>query len=132
MSDPVKVPLHELVDAAQRELAMRHRVYPGRIKDGKMTETEAAVEINRMRALRDLARFVMEHEAVIRAAVRQHLEARRIAEDDAAAQLVMDGLDAVPVEVRQIDREFMGPGSGAGGIEEGIDAGRPAVEGPAP
>ena len=65
MSDPVKVPLHELVDAAQRELAMRHRVY-------------------------------------------------------------------VPVEVRQIDREFMGPGSGAGGIEEGIDAGRPAVEGPAP
>ena len=82
----------------------------------------------------DPVKVPMEHEAVIRAAVRQHLAARRIAEDDAAAQLVMDGLDAVPVEVRQIerDREFMGPGSGAGGIEEGIDAGRPAVEGPAP
>lgn len=134
MSVTAKVPLHELVDAAQRELAMRHRVYPGRIKAGKMTEAEAAVEIDRMRALRDLARFVMEHEDVIRAAVGRHLEARRIAENDAAAQLVMTGLDAVPVEIREIaqDHEFMGPGSDAGGTTEGFAAGRPAVEGPAP
>lgn len=78
-----KVPLREQADCAQRELAMRHKVYPGRIKNGKMTEAEAAVEIDSMRAIRDTLRLFAEHETVVRSALEQAIEARKVADANA-------------------------------------------------
>lgn len=66
---PAKVSLREQADEAQRELAMRHRVYPGLVKRGKMTEAEQAVAIARMRAIRDTLRLFAEHEEAMRAAL---------------------------------------------------------------
>lgn len=60
------VPLRLQAECAQRELAMRHRVYPGLVKRQKMTEAEAASEIDTMRAIRDTLRLFAEHETAMR------------------------------------------------------------------
>lgn len=64
-----KVPLRVMADAAQREIAMRHRVYPGRVRDGKMSQSEADAEIYVMRAIRDALRLFAEHEGEVRTAL---------------------------------------------------------------
>lgn len=66
---PGKVSLREQAEAAHRELALRHRVYPGLVKREKMTECEAVVELARMRAIRDTLRLFAAHEDAIRAAL---------------------------------------------------------------
>lgn len=66
---PSKVSLREQAEAAHRELAWRHRVYPGLVKREKMTESEAEIEIARMRAIRDTLRLFAAHEDAIRSAL---------------------------------------------------------------
>lgn len=102
-----RVPLREQADAAHRELAMRHRVYPGLVKRGRMTEAEAAREISLMRAIRDTLRLFAEHESLIREVLsaalrrqRQIAEAEEIAASEPAARAVLDafpGAVVVPV-----------------------------------
>lgn len=72
-----KVGLREQADEAGREVAMRHRIYPGLVKRGRMTEAEAAVGIARMRAIRDTLRLFAEHEDTVRAALTRAVAARR-------------------------------------------------------
>lgn len=64
-----KIPLREQADAAHRELVMRHRVYPGLVRRGRMTEAEAAVEMDLMRAIRDTLRLFAEYEDAVRKAI---------------------------------------------------------------
>ena len=49
MAEPLA--LEDLIKCAQRELAMRERVYPKRISEGRMKETTADHEINCMAAI---------------------------------------------------------------------------------
>lgn len=43
--------IREQLDAARRELAMRHKVYPGWVRDRKMTAEKAAHETECMAAI---------------------------------------------------------------------------------
>lgn len=72
-----KVSLREQADEAQRELGMRHRVYPGLVKRGKMSAAESAVAIDRMRAIRDTLRLFADHEDAIRSALSTAIKRRR-------------------------------------------------------
>lgn len=79
-----KVSLREQADEAQRELGMRHRVYPGLVSRGKMTEAESAAAIDRMRAIRDTLRLFAEHEDELRRVLARAIERRAVeAEADA-------------------------------------------------
>lgn len=105
-----KVSLREQAKEAQRELEMRHRVYPGLVKRGKMTETEQAVAIARMRAIRDTLRLFADHEDAIRSALGQAIKHSRLsAEADElrqhpAVQAVLDVFpDADIAEVRHLE-----------------------------
>lgn len=55
---------------------MRHRVYPYRVKDGKMTEAEKAREIDTMRAIRNTLDMFSEFEPEMRECLRECLERR--------------------------------------------------------
>jgi hypothetical protein len=48
---PEAVSLRRQLACASRELFMRQRVYPGRVKVGRMTEADAREEIAAMRAI---------------------------------------------------------------------------------
>lgn len=107
---PAKVSLREQADEASRELAMRHRVYPGLVKRGKMSAAESAVAIDRMRAIRDTLRLFAEHEDAIRAALAAAIQRRREAEEIAslsehpAVQAVLDVFpDAEVAAVRHLE-----------------------------
>ena len=82
-----RISLREQAEAAQRELAMRHRVYPGLVKRDRMTGAEAAREIDLMRAIRDTLRLFAAHEDRVRAALFDGLaaERRRRTADELAA-----------------------------------------------
>ncbi len=74
-----KVPLADLIAIAERELGMRYRVYPGRVKVGKMTQDVADIEIAGMRAIRDILRLFAEHEDAVRATLTHEMRCRRLA-----------------------------------------------------
>ncbi|HML28777.1 MAG TPA: hypothetical protein PKE16_08060 [Hyphomicrobium sp.] len=129
------VPLRIQADEAHRELTMRHRVYPGQVKRGKMTEAEAQVGYDVMRAIRDTLQLFAEYEDEIRSALRHAIAARRELEGDPVAQMIAKELDARAVEVRERedDQDFMEPGSeGSGGLVGVPPSDRLAGEGPAP
>lgn len=105
-----KVSLREQADEAQRELAMRHRVYPGLVKRGKITDAEQATGIARMRAIRDTLRLFADHEDAVRAALAAAIRRdREVKEIDAlrehpAVQAVFDAFpDADIAEVRHLE-----------------------------
>lgn len=105
-----KVSLREQADEAQRELAMRHRVYPGLVKRGKMSAAESAVSIDRMRAIRDTLRLFADHEDAVRAAlagsIRRKKEAAEVEalREHPAVQAVFDAFpDADIAEVRHLE-----------------------------
>jgi hypothetical protein len=101
-----KVSLRLQAEAAQRELAMRHRVYPGLVKRGKMTAAEADGEIAAMRAIRDTLRLFAEHEDAVRSTLARAIEARRHADE-------LDELRTHPAVTAVLD-EF--PGSTIAGL----------------
>jgi uncharacterized MAPEG superfamily protein len=49
--DDRAVPLHVQIEAAERELRMRRNVYPRRVAEGKMTQTQANREMAAMAAI---------------------------------------------------------------------------------
>lgn len=105
-----KVSLREQADEAQRELGMRHHVYPGLVKRGKMSEAEMAVAIARMRAIRDTLRLFAEHEDAIRDTLATAIRRRREAEEieslreHPAVQSVLDVFpDAEMTGVRHLE-----------------------------
>lgn len=86
--------LREQAECLHRELVMRHKVYPGRIKNGRMTEAEADREINLVRDARDTLRKFDEfademREALIKAiSARKEREAHKDLESHPAVQNV--------------------------------------------
>ncbi len=104
----VPIPLRLQAECAQRELAMRHRVYPGRVKRQLMTEVEAASEIDTMRAIRDTLRLFAEHETAMRSALAKAIEAARFIEEvkdnPAVKALQLAFPEAACAEVHDIPR----------------------------
>lgn len=68
------IPLAEQLAAVDREIAMRRAVYPHRIRNGKMTQAAAELEIARMTAVR----------VTLEGLGNQALEWVRFRDDDAA------------------------------------------------
>lgn len=108
-----KISLREQADAAHRELAMRHRVYPGLVKRGKLTEVEAEVGYAEMRAIRDTLRLFAEFEDPLRVWLQQQVATRRLfpdlpagisdAERDSLTIIVEQFPGAVLADVRERD-----------------------------
>ena len=48
-----EVTLQEMVDCINRELSFRSRVYPRWVRDGKLSQKVADMEMIRMQAIRD-------------------------------------------------------------------------------
>lgn len=61
-----KVPIASQIAEVQRELALRNNVYPARVRDGKMRQSEADLCLRRMQAVLDTLLFCQRHEADIR------------------------------------------------------------------
>ena len=55
----------ELRQAAEREVAIRKRVYPNRIETGRMTRYQAERELNLMRAIALVLRTLEEQERLL-------------------------------------------------------------------
>jgi hypothetical protein len=73
MTDAVKLPIADLVRAAERELAMRERVYPGWVRGERMTADKAAHEIQAMRQIAEVLAIFQRFEVPLRACIRQRL-----------------------------------------------------------
>lgn len=54
-----------------REIAVRQRVYPNQIREGKMRQAEAELLMERIHAIRDTLFFCKDNEADIRAYIAQ-------------------------------------------------------------
>lgn len=74
-SDPkrVRIPLAEQAAEAQREIAFRHRVYPGSVRNGKLTQAAADQQIAVMRAIRDTLQLFARYEDDVRATLERCL-----------------------------------------------------------
>lgn len=55
---PAAVSIARQIAAVDREVAMRRRVYPRRVADGKMTQAQADTELQAMQAVADTLRQV--------------------------------------------------------------------------
>jgi hypothetical protein len=73
MTDAVKLPIADLVRAAERELAMRERVYPGWVRGERMTADKAAHEIQAMRQIAEVMAMFQRFEVPLRDCIRQRL-----------------------------------------------------------
>ncbi|MBA4132528.1 MAG: hypothetical protein C0519_14030 [Hyphomicrobium sp.] len=73
MSELAKLPIDDLVRAAERELAMRERVYPNWVKGGRMPAEKAAHEIKAMRQIADVLAIFQKFEVPLRDCIRQRL-----------------------------------------------------------
>lgn len=56
-----KIGIDEQIECIQRELALRHAVYPKRVSAGKMTEKLACKEVDRMEAVLKTLLWVSDH-----------------------------------------------------------------------
>lgn len=56
------ITLRRMLEAAEREVSLRRRVYPNRIETGRMTPRKAAEEIAVMQAIADHLRPLAEAE----------------------------------------------------------------------
>lgn len=93
----MKFPLVDQAAEANREIAMRHAVYPGRVKAGKMTQEDADRSLALMRAIRDTLRLFARFEDEVRATVSECLRRERLTreaaevQDDPAVRAVLEG-----------------------------------------
>jgi hypothetical protein len=62
-----KITLWTLVQCARREIAMRNRVYPRRVNEGKMTQVTADRELAEMTAIYELLQRLERDESESRA-----------------------------------------------------------------
>lgn len=62
-----KIPLWSLVQCARREIAMRTRVYPRRVEDGRMKQADADRELAAMTAIYELLQRLEREESETRA-----------------------------------------------------------------
>lgn len=93
----MKFVLADQAAEANREIGMRHRVYPARVKAGKMTQAEADQGLALMRAIRDTLRLFARFEGEVRATVFECLRRERLTQeadevrDDPAVRAVLEG-----------------------------------------
>lgn len=61
----LKFPFAELAICAERELAMRQRIYPNRVLTGRMSRHVADIEIARMAAIGEVLRELAKGERLL-------------------------------------------------------------------
>ena len=64
-----KISLNEQIDEVVRELAQRSTVYPRLVQTGKMRESIADYQVERMTAVLNTLRWLRDNEDKVRAAV---------------------------------------------------------------
>lgn len=70
MSDALPpVLIRQQIEEVEREIRMRGDVYPRWVRAGKMRQGEADEHTRRMVAVRDTLRWLLDHEAAIKAKV---------------------------------------------------------------
>lgn len=72
-----KLPLTQLVAAAQRELGMRKRCYPDWVDGGRMKQETATHEIKAMTQIVEILQLFCRYEDRVRACVKECLEEER-------------------------------------------------------
>jgi hypothetical protein len=60
------IDLKQQIDEVQRELALRKNVYPGFVASGKMTESNAEMHCERLRAVLATLQWLQAHADVIK------------------------------------------------------------------
>jgi len=85
-----KLPVSELLRAAERELAMRERVYPKWIAAGKMKQADADRELRAMRQIADLLDLFRRFEHPAREFFARRIAALREIDQNPAAQAMRD------------------------------------------
>lgn len=94
-----KFPLAELAASADREVAMRERVYPGWVEKKKLSADKAAHEIAAMKQIAVTLRWLEKWEPVIRSAVDKHQKAMAFVAADPVAQELAEAFPDAGVEV---------------------------------
>lgn len=106
--------LADQIEEAKRELHYRHRSYPFRVKDGKMTQEQADRQIALARNIRDTLQTLFRHYISVRAAIEADLrEVREMAERQQLEQHPAVGavLGAFPgAEIGPFEHEPAPPG----------------------
>lgn len=90
MSEAAKLPIDDLVRAAERELAMRERVYPKWVADKRMTQAAADHEIRAMRQIVDTLVLFQRFRQPIFDCVTRRLAELRAIERHPAAEAIRD------------------------------------------
>lgn len=90
MTRAVKLPIDDLVRAAERELAMRERLYPQWVKGGRMTQEKADHEIQAQRQIVETMLLFQRFRQPIFDTVTRRLSALRSVESHPAVEAVLD------------------------------------------
>lgn len=64
-----KISLNQQIDELDREIEQRRTVYPRLVAQGKLRESIAAYQTDRLKAARTTLAWLAEHETTIRAAI---------------------------------------------------------------
>lgn len=94
-----KLPLADLATCADREVAMRERVYSGWVEKKKMSADKAEHEIAAMKQIAVTLRWLEKWEPVIRSAIEKHQRAMAVISGDPVAQQLAEEFPDAGVEV---------------------------------
>lgn len=94
-----KIPLSDLAACADREVAMRERVYPGWVEKKKMSADKADHEVSAMKQIAVTLRWLEKWEPVIRQAVDKHQKAMAFVAADPVAQQLAEEFPDAGVEI---------------------------------
>lgn len=98
-----KLPLSDLVACADRELAMRERVYPVWVEKKKMSDDKAAHETAAMKQIAATLRWLEKWEPVIRSAIERHQKAMAVISGEPVAQIVLREFPDAEVTIRDTE-----------------------------
>lgn len=103
MSDPAKLNLDDLIRAAERELAMRERVYPKWITAGRMTQAAADFELQAMRQIADVLIMFQRFEAPIRDCISRRLADIRAIDRHPAVEAVREAFPEAELIIHDLE-----------------------------
>lgn len=81
----MKISLHQQIDEVERELKMREEVYPRQVSSGKLRQSIADYQIDRLKAVKVTLEWLRDNETDVRGFVVAKIEARKKAEAEADA-----------------------------------------------
>lgn len=98
-----KLPLSDLAGCADREVAMRERVYPGWIEKKKLPPDKAAHEIAAMKQIAVTLRWIEKWEPVIRSAIERHQKTMAVIAGEPVAAAVLEEFPDATVTITDME-----------------------------